>query len=36
MKAVRAPTVENNVADFRAGEQVQHHKFGIGTIDSLI
>jgi hypothetical protein len=36
MRVARAPAVENNVADFRAGEQVQHHKFGIGTIDSLI
>jgi DNA helicase-2/ATP-dependent DNA helicase PcrA len=36
MKGARTPTVENNVADFRAGEQVQHHKFGIWTIDSLI
>lgn len=36
MKVSRAPAVENNVADFRAGEQVQHHKFGIGTIDSII
>ncbi|MCD5375256.1 UvrD-helicase domain-containing protein [Candidatus Gracilibacteria bacterium] len=36
MKVARAPAVENNVADFRAGEQVQHHKFGVGTIDALI
>ena len=36
MKVTRAPAVENNVADFRAGEQVQHHKFGVWTIDALI
>ena len=36
MKVARAPAVENNVADFRAGEQVQHHKFGVWTIDALI
>jgi DNA helicase-2/ATP-dependent DNA helicase PcrA len=36
MRVARAPATENNVADFRAWEQVQHHKFGIGTIDSLI
>ena len=36
MKVARAPAVENKVADFRAGEQVQHHKFGVWTIDALI
>ncbi|MDA9129164.1 UvrD-helicase domain-containing protein [Candidatus Gracilibacteria bacterium] len=36
MRVARKPAQENNVADFRAGEQVEHHKFGIGVIDSLI
>lgn len=36
MRAVKKPTIENNVADFRAGERVEHHKFGIGIIDGLI
>ena len=36
MRAVRKPIQENNVADFRAWEQVEHHKFGIWVIDSLI
>lgn len=36
MKAVKKPVEENNVADFRPGMRVQHHKFGIGIIDSLV
>ena len=36
MRAVRTPTIENNVADFRPGEQVQHHKFGIWIIDGMV
>lgn len=36
MQVARTPKVENNVADFRAGERVQHHKFGIWIIESLL
>ena len=36
MRVARKPVVENNVADFRAWEQVEHHKFWIWIIDSLI
>lgn len=36
MKVVRAPTIENNVADFRPWQRVEHHKFGVWIIDSLV
>ncbi len=36
MRAVRTPTVENNVADFRPWQRVEHHKFGIWIIDSMV
>lgn len=36
MRVVKKPTSENNVADFRPWEQVEHHKFGIWIIDSMI
>ena len=36
MRVARAPAIENNVADFRLWEQVEHHKFGIWTIDSIV
>jgi len=36
MRVVKAPSVENNVADFRPWQRVEHHKFGIGIIDGLI
>ena len=36
MRVAKRVLVENNVADFRLWEQVEHHKFGIGTIDSLV
>ncbi len=36
MRVARKPISENNVADFRAGERVEHHKFGIWIIDSMV
>lgn len=36
MRVARKPIQENNVADFRPWERVQHHKFGIWIIDSLV
>jgi len=36
MKVVRKPTNENNVADFSPGQRIEHHKFGVWIIDSLI
>lgn len=36
MKAVKKPVLENNVTDFKTGMRVQHHKFWIGIIDSLV
>lgn len=36
VSAIKKPKIENNAADFRLWEQVEHHKFGIGTIDSLV
>jgi hypothetical protein len=36
MRVARAPAVEYNVADFRLWEQIQHHKFWIWIIDSMV
>jgi len=36
MKVARKPIEENKVADFKTGQRVEHHKFGIGVIDSLV
>ncbi len=36
IRIARKPVQENNVADFRSGDQVEHHKFWVGIIDSLI
>lgn len=36
MPVVKKTIVENNVADFRLWTRVQHHKFGIWIIDSLV
>ena len=36
MRVAKKVVVENNVADFRLWDQVEHHKFWIWIIDSLI
>ena len=36
MRVAKRVIVENNVADFRLWDQVEHHKFWIWVIDSLI